>query len=52
MAFKQDYGNPWTTAEFKIKEISIPNIDNSFRKNIADAFSTFSKIYGREIPIT
>ena len=37
-------------AEFKIEEMDIPNIDNSFRKNITEAFKTFSKIYGKEIP--
>ncbi len=42
---KQDY-----TAEFKIEELLVPNIDNSFRKNITEAFKTFSKIYGKEIP--
>jgi hypothetical protein len=42
---KQDY-----KAEFKIEEILIANIDNSFRKNITEAFKTFSKIYGKELP--
>ncbi|MEA3307686.1 MAG: hypothetical protein U9Q34_07870, partial [Elusimicrobiota bacterium] len=33
-------------AEFKMEEISIPNIDNSFRKNILKTLTAISKIYG------
>ncbi|MCG2725443.1 MAG: AsmA family protein [Elusimicrobia bacterium] len=42
---KQDY-----KAELEIDEILVPNIDNSFRKNITEALNTFSKIYGQKIP--
>ncbi|MBU2531036.1 MAG: AsmA family protein [Elusimicrobia bacterium] len=42
---KQDY-----KAELEIEEILVANIDNSFRKNIIEAFNTFSKIYGKKIP--
>ncbi len=42
---KQNY-----KAELKIEKILVPNIDNSFRKNITKIFKTFSKIYGKELP--
>ncbi len=42
---KQNY-----KAEFKIEEISTLNTDNPIRQNIAEAFKTFSKIYGKKIP--